>query len=507
MKKRAPGTGSVQLDHGKLRCRLPRSLDARRRWLPRSFALDEEKAAHLYLDACIREFRKNHDAQLEGLTLARVWDRYVAHVSRNSTRKCGASSSARTRATLEGMGSNWFSTAPFWERDLSLVRGPEVEAWLSHIQLTGKNARGEPVSDSWISQCAGAIRGVFRLCGMKPPDFQINVSHGKVDSALSVERQKALFQRIIEDPVDRLMAGCQMGAGLRVGELLSLRLDRVFLGDDPHLVIATGGPHDAPTKSGQTRRVELFEPGLGFFQRAVARSTENPLRLLFCGPRGGYLKAWGESFVAWSEIAREHLTTHDLRHTYAFAMLSGLWGYPPQDITFVSRQLGHADIRTTQRAYGHWDPNAGLATARRLRGEDSEDAEPVTAAALLGEVVENKSSPVSSPPRREEPRFLPNWVSDGNLTKTRKLSGYLNEVDRSSVHEAGQSLVTAVLAGEPGMQEAGAFVAMLSPDAPGVHEVRMLLIDGDARGVRRAIELVKRVLAEPTIQPATRLVK
>jgi integrase len=43
-----------------------------------------------------------------------------------------------------------------------------------------------------------------------------------------------------------------------------------------------------------------------------------------------------------------HIRLHDLRHTYAAATLAA-----GESLVFVQQQLGHADIHTTQRHYGH----------------------------------------------------------------------------------------------------------------------------------------------------------
>jgi integrase len=54
---------------------------------------------------------------------------------------------------------------------------------------------------------------------------------------------------------------------------------------------------------------------------------------------------------------------HGLRHTYASMLLSR-----GERLDYVSRQLGHAHITTTERIYRHWIPdNAAEAVARRKR--------------------------------------------------------------------------------------------------------------------------------------------
>lgn len=49
-----------------------------------------------------------------------------------------------------------------------------------------------------------------------------------------------------------------------------------------------------------------------------------------------------------------HLTFHSLRHTYATMLLMS--GVDPKT---VSEQMGHADVATTLRVYGHVMPGRG----------------------------------------------------------------------------------------------------------------------------------------------------
>ncbi len=503
--KRKPGTGTVQLHNGAWRLRLPRSLDPQRSWLEEVFPKDQEAVAHAFMDACILAARARRDDNYrhEGLTLERAWPNYVSLVCRTAARRHNGSASTKTRSRLEGMGNRWLAKSPFWSSDITLLRGDEVQRWLEDLQLNAESHKGRPVSDGWVDAIASNLRGVFRMLKLPCPVFRIDVDHRKVESALNLQRQYRWFQEILTDPLDRVMAGCQMGAGLRIWELLSLQRDNVVLSGDPHLMITTGGRDGAPTKGRQHRRVELVEPGLGFFRLAVQHHYRpNPKGLLFSGPQDGYLSSWPEKFVEWSEKISDHITTHDMRHTWAFSMLSGIWGYPPQDITFVSRQLGHKDIRTTQRAYGHWDPGAGVVVARFLRGERDAISEPVTAAQLLG--LEKPSGPGRSPRRSPlsstNADFSAVWVDDGKLPEPNNSSLNLKEVDYRVVHETARALVEAVLEDQPAFDEAKAFLRQVA-DRPDTLRALLLVVDGDPRGVRRALDIAAEVLASAAQQP------
>jgi hypothetical protein len=186
---------------------------------------------------------------------------------------------------------------------------------------------------------------------------------------------------------DRLMVGCGMGPGLRVGELLAMEADDAHVDDrDPHLVVRYGGPGRAPTKGRRVRRVELYEPGLGFWRLWLERCYAGG-RLVFAGPSGGYRKAWPDQFAGWARaLELDRLTSHVMRHSFAVAMLSGTWGYDPMSLEFVSQQLGHADRATTERYYGAFERGTWTREVRRMTGRTDLHAvrRVVTAAELLG---------------------------------------------------------------------------------------------------------------------------
>lgn len=495
MTKRAPGTGTVQFHNGRFRLKLPRSLDPTRSWLSETFRADQEAEAHAVMDECVREQRARLDARDrdEGVTFASLWPRHVALVVRTAERR-HERSGRKARARLAGMGDNWLSRAPFWQKSLDTIGGAEIKAWLRDVQLAGRNAKGAPISDSWVAQCSAAVRGVFELAELPCPAFDIELEYSKVKNALNLAQQERFLQEVVRDPLDQIMCGCQLGAGLRVGELLSLELEHVHVGHDPHLQILYGGPNHAPTKSGKPRRVELVEPGLGFFRLAVEHHYRpNDRGLLFAGPQGGYRSDWPDRFVEWSKRFGSRQTTHSLRHSWAFSMLSGLWGYPPVDITFVSMQFGHQDIRTTQKAYGHWDPGAGLVTARMLRRETERTSEPVTAECLLGR---GPRGPLRSPLSSRNPLQKGVGVSDGSGPEPRFFPMVLPDVARDVAHESARALLEQVAAGRDPGALTSIFLLSLG-EHPGALMARSLLAQGSPLALVRAVELAEQVYLHP----------
>ena len=58
-------------------------------------------------------------------------------------------------------------------------------------------------------------------------------------------------------------------------------------------------------------------------------------------------REWHKAGAAWTPSLRD-MPLHALRHTAAAA-----WSPPGNSLVYVQRQLGHADIATTEHYYGH----------------------------------------------------------------------------------------------------------------------------------------------------------
>jgi integrase len=135
-------------------------------------------------------------------------------------------------------------------------------------------------------------------------------------------------------PLRQLALGA-LYTGCRLGELLELRVGDV-LGERVHV---------QHSKSGRPRFVPLNGEGAAFFAAAsAARSAD--ARLFDPVPRIAVSRGMRAACVAVS-IAPP-ATFHDLRRTYGSLLLDS--GAPAH---VVQELLGHADLRTTRRAYAH----------------------------------------------------------------------------------------------------------------------------------------------------------
>jgi integrase len=297
-------------------------------------------------------------------------------------------------------------SCPFFLWPAASIRQPDIQRWIDRVLIPAKSQGGGPLSSSFLHNLCALLRAGFLHAGIYPnpaecktrsrPGLVLPKKGPKKIRHLTLKQQKDLFQCQELTLRERLMVGCGIGSGMRVGELLSIEQEDVFLDDhNPHLMVRYGGKDHAPTKGKKERRVELHEPGLGFW-RAYMEKFADPKRVrVFAGPRGGYQANWVDRFETFAElIGLEKLSSHYMRHTYAVSMLNGSWGYEPRTLEYIQSQLGHSDILTTQHSYGEVLVGTMARETRLMTGaKDEAPRVPVTAEKLLGGRTETNEKP------------------------------------------------------------------------------------------------------------------
>jgi integrase/recombinase XerD len=164
------------------------------------------------------------------------------------------------------------------------------------------------------------------------------------------EIRRLLLQPPLDNPLgirDRAMLEVMYATGLRVSELLGLRMEHLNLADR---VLRVQG------KRGRERLVPLLENAAYWLQRYLseARPKLLPRRKkgsvpdwVFLNERGTPLSRiafWHKvKLYAASAGITKTVTPHTLRHSFAVHLLSG-----GADLRTVQELLGHSDISTTQ---------------------------------------------------------------------------------------------------------------------------------------------------------------
>lgn len=205
-----------------------------------------------------------------------------------------------------------------------------------------------------------------------------------------IERE---YLRLVEIPryldacssVYRPLAEVLIGSGLRIGEALGLRVGDLELEDSGGVIVVYRSRKKGTigsTKSDRFRSVEIG-PGLSAVLRdllvlraEMASGTDRsavlfvmPVRTVKRSP-GRWVSAgaalpldrttvsrdWHKHTLA--DAALRDMPLHALRHTAAAAWLAA-----GNSLMYVQRQLGHADIGTTERYYGHLERHVMAAGA------------------------------------------------------------------------------------------------------------------------------------------------
>jgi integron integrase len=266
------------------------------------------------------------------------------------------------------------------------LAGEDLRGFLSHLAVK------ERVSGATQRQALNAgvflLREVFRKSPGDFGDFVRSPRHRNVPSVLSREECSRLFDQL--EGTTRLMAELMYGAGLRLSELLRLRVKDVDLERLQLSVRAGKGNKDRLTmvprslaprlQKHRDRLLESYQadreaklPGVALpeaLERKWPTAGEKfewfwffPSSILMTDPRSGIIRRHHVQDVTFQKAIREaavrsklykRVTPHTLRHSFATHLLEGGTG-----IRDLQDLLGHADIATTQ-IYLHTAKQTGV---------------------------------------------------------------------------------------------------------------------------------------------------
>lgn len=170
--------------------------------------------------------------------------------------------------------------------------------------------------------------------------FKLNLKYSKKPKRLPVILSREEITRIIEsiaNPKHRLMIALTYGSGLRVSEIIRLKIKDIDLAG-LQLNIRQG--------KGQKDRISVIPEKLKD-QITQLMSGKQADDYLITSERGGHLTERTAQiiFERAKEMAgiQKEATFHSLRHSFATHLLEN-----GVDVRYVQELLGHANIRTTQ---------------------------------------------------------------------------------------------------------------------------------------------------------------
>ena len=255
-----------------------------------------------------------------------------------------------SRNTLESYRRDLAQFAAWLEKgtDQSLMQAgrPEIERYLA--------VRFPQVKPRSISRLMASLRRYYRFLlreGRIAADPTLQLSSPKLPRSLPKSLSEEEVERLLDAPDlaqliglrDRAMLETLYATGLRVSELVNLRVSEVSLQEG--VVRATG-------KGSKTRLVPLGEEALHWIRRYLGEAR--PLILdrrlcdsLFVTQRGEAMTRQAfwyliKRYAQRADIAKP-MSPHVLRHAFATHLLNH-----GADLRVVQMLLGHADISTTQ---------------------------------------------------------------------------------------------------------------------------------------------------------------
>jgi integrase/recombinase XerD len=220
-----------------------------------------------------------------------------------------------------------------------------IEAYIGHVREQGKKTRS-------IVRSISALRGLFNFLladgtiSYNPlEDIEIPKYSPPIPEVLSEQEVVELLNLPAGSKTslrDRMILELLYATGLRVSELIKLKKSDINL--EGGFVIASG-----------KRSKERVVP-LNTFSKDAIKSyfrEENPQWVyLLPNKRGGMLTRqaiWKIIRKYATKMAKDHISPHTMRHTFATHLLEG-----GADLRSIQILLGHEDISTTQ-IYTHVD--------------------------------------------------------------------------------------------------------------------------------------------------------
>ncbi len=175
----------------------------------------------------------------------------------------------------------------------------------------------------------------------------------KLPVVLSVEEVVAILESADERTAlgmrDRVCLELLYSSGLRISELLTLKISDLKIGESLVSVIGKGNKQRFVPFGGRAKRA--IEDYLSSARPCLIKKKSSSLLIL--NTRGGRLSRMGFSKILRKYRIRsgvkKRVTAHTFRHSFATHLLEG-----GADLRAVQELLGHADISTTQ-IYTHTD--------------------------------------------------------------------------------------------------------------------------------------------------------
>jgi integrase len=252
-------------------------------------------------------------------------------------------------------------------RRLSAVRPSEVQAWATD--------RARVLAPSTLRSLVSLLRSIYssaaldRLVASSPV---VRITLPRYERERVVPLTVAQVQALAGAMPDRYraMVVTQAGLGLRMGELLALRVEDVdFLRRTVRIewqYTAKAKERSEPKTPRSRRTVPLPQVVAETLAEHIAAHPPAPDGSLFSTQAGGRVTHHRYGTELFGPAARKAglptgTTTHDLRHHFASVLLAA-----GESVVAVAERLGHDDASLVLSTYGHLMPDSEERTRRAI---------------------------------------------------------------------------------------------------------------------------------------------
>ena len=245
------------------------------------------------------------------------------------------------------------------ERDPGELDGEDLSAFISSEVEHGISKRSQSRTVSSLKSFYGFLEIEGRLSGEDGRNPADTIDSPKISrhipTVLSVDEVDRILSSVDlsvpEGHRNRAILEVLYSCGLRVSELVSLRISDLFPEDSFIRVIGKGDKQRlVPIGEPAIRAVQLY---LSQTRRAFATNTKKDEDILFLNRRGGKMSRQMVFLIIkrQCEIAgiTKEISPHTFRHSFATHLLEN-----GADLRAVQQMLGHESILTTE-IYTHID--------------------------------------------------------------------------------------------------------------------------------------------------------
>jgi len=222
-----------------------------------------------------------------------------------------------------------------------------------HIVRYFQSQRSAGISARSVARSLAAIRGMFRFLVAErhlKNDPTENLENPKLWSTLPKSLHASEVEALLAAPDqttpeglrDRAMLELLYATGLRVSELIKVRVDEIVM-DAGFLRTMGKGSKERIVPFGDTARDAILE----YMDKGRAEFNKYNDPHLFLSVRGRPMtrQSFWMKVAKYSRLAgiKSHISPHVLRHSFATHLLEN-----GADLRSVQMMLGHSDISTTQ---------------------------------------------------------------------------------------------------------------------------------------------------------------